>query len=64
MLFFSQRRKIAMLFEDWRKKGENGVIAANCPENVLAFLSNNGLLNEEKVQEYLKTHQPNLKDRK
>lgn len=61
MLLFSQKRKLAMLFEDWRTKGSDGVIAANCPENVFAFLCSKGLMDEGKVKEYLATHQPKTK---
>ena len=56
MIYFSQRKKLAQLFEEHRKK-DNGIIA-NCPENVIAFLSSKGLLNEEKTIEYLKKNEP------
>lgn len=53
-----------MLFEDWRTKSDSNVIAANCPENVIAFLCSKGLVDEKKIEEYLNTHQPRIKDRK
>lgn len=64
LLLFSQRKKLARLFEEWRSESNDGVVAANCPENVVAFLFIKGLLNEEKTIEYLKTHNPKIKDRK
>lgn len=59
MIYFSQRRKLAQLFEEHRRKdsGPNGMIAS-CPENVIAFLSSKGLLNEDKTREYLKKNEP------
>lgn len=56
MVYFSQRRKLAKAFDDWRKKsGTNGHnVTASCPENVIAFLDAKGLLNEEKTKEFLK----------
>lgn len=61
MLLFSERRKLARLFDDWRARGEGGVTPANCPENVIAFLCSKGLINEEKAKEYLNTTQPKNK---
>lgn len=61
MLFFSQRRSLAMIFDEWRTKSEDGVVAASCPENVITFLCSAGLVNEEKVKEYLETHKPKVK---
>lgn len=58
MIYFSQRMKLARLFDEYRRKesGPTGMIA-NCPENVVAFLSKNGLLNEDKIIEYLKNNE-------
>lgn len=62
MLLFSQKRKLAMLFEEWRTGNSNGgVVAANCPENVVSFLCSKGLVDEKKVNEYLAMHQPKIK---
>lgn len=51
MLFFSQRRRLAMQFEAWCKA--NGILY--CAQSMVGFLQVKGLLNEEKVMEYLKT---------
>lgn len=50
MLLFSQRCKLQELFLKWC--AENDV--ANTPMSVFAFLQINGLINEEKVNEFLK----------
>lgn len=59
MIYYSQRRKLTQLFEEHRRKnsGPHGMIAS-CPENVIAFLDGKGLLNEDKVKEYLKKNEP------
>ena len=50
MIFFSQRHKLGKLFEEWAKENN----ALNCPETTITWLYSLGLLNEEKVKEYLK----------
>lgn len=50
MLFFNHRRRLAMQFESWCK--ENGILY--CAQSMVAFLQGEGLLDEEKVMEYLK----------
>ena len=50
MILFSQRHKLGELFEKYCEK--NSVL--NCPENMATWLYSLGLLNEEKVKEYLK----------
>lgn len=56
MLLFSRRKKLAEEYEKWRlcvNRG-SGVTILDCPQAVIGFLNANGLLNEEKVLEYLK----------
>lgn len=50
MILFSQRHKLGELFEKYCK--ENSVL--NCPESMATWLYSLGLLNEEKVKDYLK----------
>ena len=50
MLFFNQRRRLAMQFEAWCKA--NGILY--CAQCMVGFLQGEGLLDEEKVMEYLK----------
>lgn len=49
LILFSSRRKLAGLFEGWAK--ENGV--AESPEGVIAYLAGHGLLNVDKVKQFL-----------
>lgn len=49
MLIFSKRLALEKLFLKWAK--ENG--AATTPLNVVTFLQINGLLNEERTEEFL-----------
>lgn len=45
MLFFSERKELARKFREWAKENN----ALDCAENVIAFLSTKGLINEEKI---------------
>jgi hypothetical protein len=49
MLLFTARQKLAEQYDLWRK--ENRV--ADCPFSVITFLQSRGLLNEDKVRQYL-----------
>ena len=48
MITISDRIKMAKMFEDWASIHNAKV----CPENVICFLQNNGLLNKEKTLEF------------
>lgn len=50
MLFFSKRKELENRYYDWVK--ENKV--ADCPFNVITFMSAHGLIDEEKALEFLK----------
>ena len=52
MTVFSQRLKMEALFNKWCE--ENGIVKR--PQNVIAFLDINGLIDEEKFHEFLKEH--------
>lgn len=55
MIYFSDRRKLAELFEKYCKEHENEKIKIpRCPFNVVGWLYGLGLLNEEKVKEVLR----------
>lgn len=49
MLYFSARRKLGLLVEQWMLK--NRVL--NCPSSTIGFLQIHGFLNEEKIKEFL-----------
>lgn len=49
MLLFSQRKKLALLYEDWCR--EEGV--AITPQTVIDFLTLQGLICEEKAKEFI-----------
>lgn len=50
MIWFSQRNKLSELFEKHCEESKT----LCCPVNMIAWLYSLGLLNEEKVKEYLK----------
>lgn len=52
MIFFSDRLKLESLFYRWAR-GHNPMIK-ECPSSVISFLQSNGLLNEDKVKEFVK----------
>lgn len=58
MLFFTQRKKLATHFEAWCK--ENGIL--NSALSMVGFLQGEGLLDEEKVMEYLKNKEEKAND--
>lgn len=60
MFYFSQRLKLARLFEKWCLN--NNLL--NCPQNVVAFLDGNNLINEEKCLEFLKVNHVELNKEK
>ena len=49
-LLFSKRKALAECYEKWIDKNPQ---IASCPENVIAFLYANDLLNVEKTKEFL-----------
>lgn len=51
MLLISYINKLANKYKDWLKKIPE---AANHPINMVSYLSMNGLLNEEKIKEFIK----------
>ena len=48
---FSQTLTLGLIFDDWCR--ENYI--STSPENMIAFLQNNGLLNVDRTIEYLET---------
>lgn len=50
MLFYSQRKALAELYEKWIK--ENNI--KDCPESVVAFLVGNDLMNVENALAFIK----------
>lgn len=48
-LLFSQRKKLGESITKWIHKNS----AENCPMNVVAWLSSHGMLDAERVREYL-----------
>ena len=52
MLVYSQRKKLEQLFRQWAKV--NGV--AMSPANVIAWLHTNGMINKDKVVDFLAEH--------
>lgn len=57
MLVYSQRKKLEELFHKWAK--ENGV--AMSPANVVAWLNTNGMIDKDKVVEFLSEHEVVMK---
>lgn len=51
MLIISHRNKLVKKYKEWLKYIPE---AANQPINMVSFLSMNGLLNEDKVKEFIK----------
>lgn len=49
MIFFNHRKKLGELYKQWTI--DNHVL--DCPSSVVSFLQIKGLLNEEKVRDYL-----------
>lgn len=49
MLLYDKRKKLADLFTEWWMKNK----VADTPFNVIGYLEGHGLLNEEKVLEFL-----------
>lgn len=49
MLFFSERNKLAKMFEEWCKENNYAICSVNC----ISFLQMKGLLDEKKVKEVL-----------
>ena len=49
MLFYDKRKRLAKLFEEWRKKDN----LADSAFNVITFLHGNNLIDEEKTLEFL-----------
>ena len=50
MLFFSERNKIAKMFEEWCKENNCAICSVNC----ITFLAMKGLLDENKIKEVIK----------
>lgn len=53
MLLFSKRRKLGLIFEKWCIENDASV----CPENFVAFLVSNDLINEEKAKEFINEYE-------
>lgn len=47
MLMFSERRRLAKMFDEWADENN----AANRPENVIAYLQTLGVIDVEKARE-------------
>lgn len=47
MLMFSERRRLAKMFDEWADENN----AANRPENVIAYLQTIGVIDVEKARE-------------
>ena len=52
MLFFTDRLKLEKMFYRWARGHEPMI--KECPMSVVSFLEGNGLLNEDKVKEFIK----------
>ena len=51
-LIFSQRRRIAALYQIWCKN--NGI--KDCPESLICFLQVNGMIDTPKTLDYIEKH--------
>lgn len=51
-LVFSQRRRIATLYQIWCKN--NGI--KDCPESMVCFLQIHGMIDTNKVLDYIESH--------
>lgn len=49
LLLFSHRRRLSALYQKWCRDN----LIKDCPESLIAFLHEKGLLKERKVQAYL-----------
>lgn len=57
-LLFSERRMIATLYRKWLEDSR----AADCPENFMAFLYSNGLLNVKSVVKFVQKEETMCQD--
>lgn len=51
LLFFSDRMKLERIFYKWARS--QTPMVKECPNSLIAFLEGNGLLNEEKVRQFI-----------
>lgn len=54
MILFSDRMKLAKLYEEWLKKSREQTPIQDCPQNVITFLQTIEALSEDRVKELVK----------
>ena len=61
MINFSKRMFLASLYDKWIRDGETEFTIEYSPVTMITFLQINGMLNEDRVDEYI-SHYKNVKE--